>query len=141
MMKPEEIECVREWAASGNKPRFAVDVEGILPEELWQMLDKDEDTLCELAPIGLTIAAQAERIRELELAQDELQSKYTATQKACGISGNVSVDRARRIRELEAENTLLRAGLSTRRESNGFRHECVGPMRNTLRPDQGGDDE
>jgi len=127
MMKPEEIEYVREWVASGNEPRFAVYVEDVLPWELWRMLDKDEDSLCELSPIGIAIAAQAERICELELAQDELQSKYTATQKACGISGNVSVDRARRIRELEAETTRLRAELSTRR--------------NTLRPDQGGDDE
>jgi hypothetical protein len=66
MMKPEEIEYVREWAASGNKPRFAVDVEGVLPEELWKMLDKDEDTLCELAPVGIAVSSQAERIRELE---------------------------------------------------------------------------
>jgi len=98
MMKPETIEHVREWAASGNEPRFAVDVDGVLPEELWKMLDKDEDSLCELTPLSLTIAAQAERIRELE--------------------GAVTIDRARRIREIETALAGLRATLAEEYREN-----------------------
>jgi hypothetical protein len=90
-MTPEEIEYVREWAASGNEPRVVDKIPSVL---MWRCCApvRVGGGLWVLSESGLTIAAQAERIRELE-----------------------------------AENTRLRAELSTRR--------------NTLRPDQGGDDE
>jgi hypothetical protein len=83
-MTPEEIEYVREWAASGNEPRFAVDVEGVLPKELWKMLNRDEDSLCELSPVGITIAAQAERTRELEMTVGDLDAELDDVRHSLG---------------------------------------------------------
>jgi len=148
-MTPDEIEYIREWAASGNEPRFAVDVEGVLSDELWKMLDMDEDTLCELSPLGLTIAAQAERIRELEAFRFDVARETGVMHEADGhapqpgpyesILEHVALGMAargreaefahekhvasERIRELETENADFKAAFEQACE---VAEECQG---------------
>jgi len=72
-MSTDIIEYVRLWKETGNEPRFATTVSGredsgvesTLPEFMWEMLDKHEDTFCWLSKEGLAIAALSERDSQL----------------------------------------------------------------------------
>lgn len=64
-----DIKYIQDWANGGNEPRMAAaisfeteflsGVEETLPEWAYEMLDKHEDTFCQLSPAGLAIAALA----------------------------------------------------------------------------------
>lgn len=71
-MKPEEIEYIREWAASGNGERNFADV------PLWAdgTFDFGSGAFVILNSLGLTIASQAERIRELERENADLKAAF-----------------------------------------------------------------
>jgi hypothetical protein len=64
-MTPEEIDYIREWAASGNEPRFVDRIPSVVMFRCCGPLQIGGGSWA-LSESGLTIASQAERIRELE---------------------------------------------------------------------------
>jgi hypothetical protein len=118
-MTPEEIEYIREWAAGKDKFRYANEVEDTISDVLWQMLDRDEDTFCELSPLGLTIAAQAERIRVLEADHNILRDheRIRELEKLCALwqdnhDGLVVSYEAALLRLKDARSRLSAKGLA-----------------------------
>ena len=64
-MTPEDIEYVREWAASGNEPRMVDRIPWVVMYRCCAPV-RIGGGLWALSESGLTIAAQAERVRYLE---------------------------------------------------------------------------
>ena len=65
-MTPQQLTYIRDWARNGNDAKFACDIEDLLPEELgaWRMLDKHEDSLCELTPAAVMLAAALDALEQ-----------------------------------------------------------------------------
>lgn len=72
-MTPDEIEYIREWAASGNEPRFVDRVPSVVMYRCCAPV-RIGGGLWALSESGLTIASQAERIRGLQSQLDGLEA-------------------------------------------------------------------
>jgi len=106
-MTPAQLQYVREWRRDGNNYRFATRVEdsivghetsGVedeLPQYAWEMLDRDEDTFCQLSPAGLLIAKLANALEEANETVEYLRACTTFESQRSFREGSALIAAAR----------------------------------------------